>query len=325
MVVTASAEAPEDAASPQASEPIEGPEEVVSAPDPGPVDHRDGVCFADAPAPALVLQTEREGALEVTHRASLPLDRDGRLHALPGSVVRVEVTLENVGEAALTISETAFASMRSVRTAGGPMPTTSPSALAPGQRIEPGAMLRLCVELDVGDAPLTVSSGSDAVREYPLSFPAVVLETGHPLYHLGATVIARYRIPSGRRRESDSWGGVIAVRPAPGASLLAIARETGIQLGSRVPLFVGRESAERPDDEVLFEAPVHMRVRDAVATLGARADVVSAAPILQGEAGTEGCSDNSPCRPGLVCGYPCGIDGCPNACMTRAASRIRRP
>ncbi len=33
----------------------------------------------------------------------------------------------------------------------------------------------------------------------------------------------------------------------------------------------------------------------------------------------------TPCKPGLVCGYPCGIDGCDWTCMTPEEAEMQRP
>jgi hypothetical protein len=291
-----------------------------------PLDQRASPCFTLAPLPRFVVRTQREGSLEAVYLTSIEPNRRHELLAPPGTVVRLEVTLENVGEAELTVPENALANLRSVSIAGARLPVTSPTELRAGQRLAPGAMVRLCVEFDVGRAPLDVSR-DDAQREYTFGWLPILLEAGHPLYPGGPVILTRYTTPRGTQREPDSWGGVIRVELAPGASLLAIARETGLQIGSRVRPFVSREfvSREAPAESTLLEAPVHMRVRDAAAALLARPDVIRAAPILRGQPGTEGCSENSPCPRGMVCGYPCGIEGCPHGCMSRDQARVPRP
>ena len=324
-VVAEEPEVADDEVEVASAEPAPVPEIVEE-----PVDHRASPCFTDVPAAEFVTRTQREGVVEAVTHSSIRPSRNGDLRAPPGSVVRVEVTLENVGNADLTISESTRESLRVVNAPGGPLPITTPSELRVGQRVVPGAMLRLCVEFDVGQAPLVVSPRTDGVREYLFGWSPFVLETGHPIYLGGPNVVTRYVVPSARRRERDSWGGVISLQLAEGASLLQIARQTGVQIGSRVPLFESRDaprpgSVARPTNALLVEAPAHMTVAEAVTALTAFSGVISAVPLFQGDPGTEGCSENSPCAPGLVCGYPCGIAGCPHACMTREEARVRRP
>jgi len=292
-----------------------------STPDAGPIDHMRAPCPAGTPSYSVVAAARfGDSPFMGTVRASAAPVREvgsrvaNSIRATPGQIVTLEVTIQNAGAEALTLSAADIAGLRTVQVMGSTATWTANATLGGdgrrGRRLAPGAELRLCLDFDVGTEPIDAappSSGTE--RAYRLDWASEVHR--HPLTLGSVYVTVRYRRDDRPAiREASSWGGVIALELREGASLVDIARATGVRIGAGARPF-GRDPV-RPRDYV--QAPPHMRVAAAAAALRARDDVLRATPLMRGDPGTEGCSENSPCPRGQQCCYLCGIAGCPNSC-----------
>jgi hypothetical protein len=306
------AEVPEPEAAPQ---PPEEPAPAALA----PIDHRSTRCFTDAPATSHALGDPfTQGSLRIASRGSARANAQGHIGARPGEIVRFELTIENVGSAPVELREREMDLLRELTVVGlranWRRPLTSPSELPREGRLEPGAVLRLCHVFEIAAEPIDAAAPRDEPqRVYTIVWPHGFRQGGVPLSLGQQTLLVRYPRPRGRAvREPDSWGGVIAIELAPGASIETIARESRVRIGSGVQVFTANDHV--PDTRIYVEAPPDRSVRDAAAALEARDDVVRATPLMRGDPGTEGCSEYSPCGAGQACCYMCGIEGCPNRC-----------
>ncbi|AKF04827.1 hypothetical protein [Sandaracinus amylolyticus] len=290
------------------------------------VDHASTPCSADPHDARFETESQHPGSsfhirVRSSHRADA---RTGEVRARPGDVVRFDVAITNAATVPLALSAYDVERLQRASVMGLSASWTMPLALAngalrEGDTLAPGAMLRLCLAFDVGREPVDAAPPSAASQHvYNVDFPSFHHQglgaSGGYVGLVRRTIVVRF--PRDRRpslREPDSWGGVIALELAAGADVVAIARASGMRVGSGVRPFTPIDDDAR-DPRTYVEAPPHLRVRDAAAALDARDDVLRATPLLRGDPGTEGCSEFSPCARGELCCYMCGIPGCPHGC-----------
>lgn len=318
---------PAEPAAPDLGQPDLGAPDL-GPPDLGPIDAAATPCFTDAPATRFVSPPYASGSFRATVRSSAPIaTASAELTVRPGTTVRFDLAIENVSAEPVRFSSWEVEALRVASVMGlsarWTTPVTSAIALQAGHTLAPGAVLRLCATFEVPRTPIDAGPPGVTIRSYGLGWPGFSQPRGA---HLGLgrhTIVVRYpREPAGPvRRETGSWGGVIRLTLAEGASVAEIARQTGVRIGSGIPLFGGADQPTRAPREALptrpsvfVQAPPEMRVADAALALAARPEVLSAVPLMQGDPGSEGCSEYSPCARGEQCCYMCGVPGCALNC-----------
>ena len=286
-------ESPDDA-----GEQPEPPSDATrETPEREPIDHRSLRCAWGRTPHALPI-SYGPGVLEHRWRISPRLrTREGTARMRPGQTLRIEHTIRNTGATPHTLTEAFLAQLldRDVWLGqGNPelplLDVQTPSPVAPGDRIAPGASLRVCMELRLPETRLDAFAGDQRSAVFRLA-------------QLRDSLIlsARYPPERGSEREPSSWGGIVRLRLAEGASLLAICREEGLRAGMGTGGLLHGSGDGGAPGAVWVQVPRSRSVMAAVARLQRRADVLAATPIEHGDPGTEGCGAYNPCGPGQVC------------------------
>jgi len=240
----------------------------------------------------------------------------------PGQTLRLEHVVRNTGADPIPVTQATLESLldRGVWLgAGNPvlplLELHTPSPLAAGHHIPAGASVRVCLEFRVPDPRLDAFAGNERDGAFRL------VQLGDALW-----VETRYRPERGNQREPTSWGGIVQLILADGADLLEICRQEGLRAGMGNASLRHREGGGDPyPGAVWVQVPRDRSVATAVAQLRRRPDVQTATSVERGDPGAEGCGPHSPCDPGHVCCYPCGIAGCANSCFAGSTCPTRMP
>ncbi|NOY90428.1 MAG: hypothetical protein GXP55_04390 [Deltaproteobacteria bacterium] len=239
----------------------------------------------------------------------------------PGQVLRLERTLRNVSAQPIPITAQMAAAYRSGFSPRGRgvfgselVEMQVAGDVTAGQVLMPGAMIRVCGEFRVPDAPLYAFPGDGRRIDYYFN-------------DFWGGVEVRYPPERGSARESTSWGGMVRVILVRGASLRDICREEHLRIALGLQLRSGGGAISPPaavDDDgrrgrsvpyQYVQVPRDTSVAEAVERLARRPDVVSASAVSRGDPGAEGCSEYAPCGAGQSCCYLCGMAGCPMTCL----------
>lgn len=260
-----------------------------------------------------------------------------RVRAEVGDLVRVMFTVDNAGPERWRFSEEELERISSVQWRGwrtrlrplGPEPRA-------GDYLEPGAKLRFCLEHQVPATPLVTRAlheQADRDHAIPLSWPlpGPWEWRGHPintweeqdepfLPTTGLFLVVRYPREARPRWGSRSWGGIIALTLAEGASIETIARETGVRIGTGVPELPRQNLPPGSDPlHVSVQAPPRADPDALAVELAARPDVVDATARHRRpppEAGQpRGCDPYDPCPRGQRCVMARCPGHCPSYCQ----------